>query len=164
MIIGHDNLVKLFPDFKDDIQENGIDLRINELYTIRDGNHYIGCVDDTKYLPKLMMIESENGKYELLSGTYYQATTKGTMSIPDGYCQLYFLRSTLARCGLILTDAVGDNGFTGTLRVGLYNAAPHKVYIGEDERIIQAVTIKNDGTAKEYDGDYQDDKLYYCDK
>ena len=160
MIIGHGNLKKIYPEYGDDVKENGVDLRIGGLSKINTSSHYIGCVDDIKYLPKLVKIEPDNGKYKLLEHTYYQATIKDPVTIPDGACQFYFLRSTLCRCGLILTDAVGDNGYHGTLRVGIYNSAPHPVHIGENERIIQAVTIWNDGTAKNYEGDYQDDKIY----
>ena len=45
--------------------------------------------------------------------------------------------------------------------MGLYNASPLPIYVGENERLIQAVTLKNDGTATKYDGDYQNDKIYY---
>ena len=55
---------------------------------------------------------------------------------------------------------MGDNGFDGTLRLGIYNGSNLKVTAGLNEAIIQAVTIKNDGTAKTYDGSYQGDKIY----
>ena len=34
-VVGHDNLVELFPDFKEDIQENGMDLRLGKLEAIQ---------------------------------------------------------------------------------------------------------------------------------
>ena len=84
------------------------------------------------------------------------------IKIPDGYCQFYFIRSTFARCGLILTDAVGDNGYEGTLRIGIYNANNIPISAGLNEAIIQAVTITNDG-ATVYNGDYQGDQIYESD-
>jgi deoxycytidine triphosphate deaminase len=60
----------------------------------------------------------------------------------------------------MINDAVGDNGFEGTLRIGVYNANNLTITAGTNEAIIQAVTIKNDDTAKVYDGDYKGDKIY----
>ena len=34
------------------------------------------------------------------------------------------------------------------------------INIGFNERIIQAVTMQNDGTATSYNGSYQNDKIY----
>ena len=61
----------------------------------------------------------------------------------------------------MINDAVGDNGFEGTLRIGVYNANNLTITCGLNEAIIQAVTIKNDGTATEYDGHYQRNKIYH---
>ena len=166
MIVGHGNLLKLFPDFKEDIQENGIDLRIGELYTIHPLRHgvfkcKIGCINDKKYIPTYYPVKREDkDHYVLEPRTFYFGKIDRPIHIPKGYIQQYYLRSSFSRCGLILTDAIGDSGFKGTLMFGLYNSGYSKVHMGFNERIIQAVTIKTDGTALEYDGDYQNDKIY----
>ena len=163
MIIGHDKLKELFPEFEDDIKENGIDLRIGSIeHTTNKGNKLIGCVDGEKHLPKTYTVEPDSvtGVYKFYPHNFYTIVVDRPISIPDGYCQFYFIRSTFARCGLILTDAVGDNGFDGTLRLGIYNGSNLIVSCGVNEAIVQAVTIKNDGTAKEYDGEYQGDTIY----
>jgi deoxycytidine triphosphate deaminase len=160
MIIGHDKLLELFPNFKEDIKENGIDLSIGQLETISNAPQDIGSVDDKKYLPHLEKVPINHGQYRLKMKKHYIVTIDRPIHIPEGYCQLYFLRSTLIRCGLILGSAVGDNDFNGTLRFGLYNSGMQSVFLGENERIIQAVTIKTDGTETSYNGDYQNDKIY----
>ena len=163
MIIGHDKLMELFPEFKEDIKENGIDLRIGKVeHTTNKYNDLIGCVDGEKHLPRTYEIkpDSKSGNYRFYPNNYYSIIVDRPISIPDGYCQFYFIRSTFARCGLVLTDAVGDNGFNGTLRVGIYNANNIPITAGPHEAIIQAVTIKNDDTATTYNGDYKEDKIY----
>ena len=161
MIVGHENLLKLFPSFEKDIKENGIDLRIGAVeHTKNRTKPPIGCINGEKHLPKTYPVKDNDGVYKFYPHNYYIIVVDKPMKIPDGYCQFYFIRSTFARCGLILSDAVGDNGFDGTLRLGIYNANNLPVYAGKNEAIIQAVTIKNDGTATEYDGDYQGDKAY----
>lgn len=166
MIVGKNNLIKLFPDFKEDIAENGIDLRVGKIYKLSD---FLikGSVNNKKMLPDMEEIKLNNDLprelldvYILNNKDYYIVEIDRPIHIPDGYCQIYKIRSTFARCGLQLISAVGDNDFNGTLRLGLKNLTNSDIYIGKNERIIQALTIKNDGTASSYDGDYQNDKIY----
>ena len=161
MIVGHDKLLELFPDFKDCIKENGIDLSIGKVeHTTNRNNKLIGCIDGEKHLPITYEVAPTDGVYKFYPHNYYTIVVDRPIHIPDGYCQFYFIRSTFARCGLILTDAVGDDGFEGTLRIGIYNANNLTITCGTNEAIIQAVTIKNDGTATTYNGDYKEDKIY----
>ena len=160
MIVGHDKLLELFPDFKDCIKENGIDLSIGKVeHTTNRNNKLIGCIDGEKHLPITYEVAPTDGVYKFYPHNYYTIVIDRPIKIPDGYCQFYFIRSTFARCGLVINDAVGDNGFEGTLRIGVYNANNLPITAGLNEAIIQAVTIKNDG-ATLYDGDYQGDKIY----
>ena len=163
MIIGNENLKELFPSFEEDVKENGIDLRIGKVeHTTNKYNELVGCVDGEKHLPRTYEIkpDSKSGCYKFYPNNYYTIVIDRPISIPDGYCQFYFIRSTFARCGLMINDAVGDNGFEGTLRIGVYNANNIPVTAGPNEAIIQAVTIKNDDTATTYNGTYQGDKIY----
>ena len=161
MIIGNKSLKDLFPNFEEDIKENGIDLRIGKVeHTTNRNNKLIGCIDGEKHLPVTYEVAPSDGVYKFYPHNYYTIVIDRPIHIPNGYCQFYFIRSTFARCGLVINDAVGDNGFTGTLRIGVYNANNLTITCGQNEAIIQAVTIKNDGTATEYDGNYQGDKAY----
>ena len=161
MIVGHDKLLELFPDFRDCIKENGIDLRIGKVeHTTNKGNKLIGCINGEKHLPTTYEVKPTGNVYKFYPHNYYTIVIDRPIHIPDGYCQFYFIRSTFARCGLVINDAVGDNGFEGTLRIGVYNANNITITAGLNEAIIQAVTIKNDGTATEYDGSYKFNKIY----
>ena len=163
MIVGRENLIKMFPNFKDDVAENGIDLRVGNLYEIDESQGFIiGCVDDEKCLPKLNKIECVGlDTYILEPQKYYFVEVDRDIHIPDGYTQTYAIRSTFARCGLLLICAIGDNDFNGRLMMGLYNTNRElSIHIGKNERIIQAVTYQNDGTASNYEGSYQNNKIY----
>ena len=164
MILGNESLKSLFPSFEEDVKENGIDLRIGKVeHTTNRNNKLIGCVDGEKHLPVTYEVAPTDDVYKFYPHNYYTIVVDRPIKIPDGYCQFYFMRSTFARCGLILTDAVGDNGFEGTLRIGIYNANNLTITAGLNEAIIQAVTIKNDGTATTYNGAYKDDHIYQKD-
>ena len=156
-------MTRLVEFHKEDIKENGIDMRIGKVeHTTNKYNELVGCVDGEKHLPRTYEIkpDSKSGCYKFYPNNYYTIVIDRPIIIPDGYCQFYFIRSTFARCGLMINDAVGDNGFEGTLRIGVYNANNIPVTAGPNEAIIQAVTIKNDDTATTYNGTYQGDKIY----
>lgn len=157
MIVGHDNLLELFPDFKDCIKENGIDLKVGRVRMIHSSED-TGCVNDIKMLPHYEEVDVDvtDGYYRLKPKTYYNVIIDRDIEIPNGYTQLYYIRSTFTRCGLQLLSSVGDNGFKGRLMMGLYNVSDNDILVGSNERIIQAVTFENDGTASLYDGTYQE--------
>ena len=164
-IIGQGNLKKLFPDFKDDVAENGIDLRVGKLYIInkKESNKQgkVGCINDEKLPPDYAEIKKEGKDYYTLEPkNFYFIRIDRPIHIPKGYIQQYYLRSTFSRCGIILTDAIGDSDFQGTLMLGVYNSGPVQVHMGFNERVIQAVTLKTDGTETSYNGAYQNDEIY----
>lgn len=161
MIIGNESLKELFPEFEDCIKENGLDLKIGKVeHTTNRNNKLIGCIDGEKHLPVTYEVAPSDGVYKFYPHNFYTIVVDRPIHIPEGYCQFYFIRSTFARCGLMINDAVGDNGFEGTLRIGVYNANNLPITAGKNEAIIQAVTIRNDDTAKTYNGTYQGDKPY----
>lgn len=157
MIIGGKNLKQLFPEFEDDVKENGIDLRIGKIRKIHSDEE-TGCANDEKILPEYeeVLPSDMDNCYRLKPNTYYNVVIDRPIYIPDGYVQLYYLRSTFMRCGLLLISSVGDNGFNGHLMMGLYNTSKNDIIVGANERIIQAITIKNDGSAFLYNGTYQE--------
>lgn len=165
-VVGRDNLIRLFPNFKDDVAENGIDLRVGNVQVIDVNTEISGCIDDIKYKPNYIDIPTtylsdyDSYCYKLLPNTFYFITVDRDIHIPDGYTQIYLIRSTFARCGLQLVSSVGDNDFNGTLMMSIVNNSTLPVYVGCNERLIQAVTFKNDGTASKYDGVYQNNKFY----
>ena len=162
MIIGEKTLKEKFPEHREDIKGNGIDLRIGEVYIInRKKTGKCGSVNGEKQPPEYAKINTNgNGEYVFRPKNFYFIRADRPIHIPHGYTQNYYIRSTFSRCGLILTDAVGDDGFQGTLMFGIYNSGPVEVHAGSNERIVQAITTKNDGTSTEYDGSYQHDKIY----
>ena len=158
MILGKEKLIDLFPNFSEDVQQNGIDLRVGRIRKIVSSED-TGCVNDTKMFPHYEVVDVyvTDGYYRWEPKTYYNVIIDRDIEIPNGYVQLYYIRSTFTRCGLQLLSSVGDNGFKGRLMMGLYNVSDNDILMGSNERIIQAVTYENDGTASLYDGTYQED-------
>lgn len=77
------------------------------------------------------------------SGRFAKVSTGVRVSIPEGYVGLLAARSGLCWRGLLMANGVGiiDSGFTGEIKVPLYNArnTPSSVLAGE--RIAQLVVV-----------------------
>lgn len=160
-VVGEGNLKELFPNFKDDVEANGFDMRVGKVYQISEDSGHIGCVNGDKLKPDYVEVPVlKTGEYKLNPHEFYFIEIDRPICIPDGYIQNYYMRSTFARCGLILTDGIADNGFNGVIRVGVYVASPVPIYMGRNEKIIQAETLTTDDTVGKYDGSYQNDKFY----
>ncbi len=149
-MLGEEELVKLFPDFKDLVQPSGIDLRLEDVFIQKSAG---SLIDNEKNLPELERLEPPI--YTLKAKTAYSVTITPKVKIPKGYAMLYLPRSTLNRSFISVHTAVGDPGFYGTLQFLLYNYGEFDYKIKQGERIAQAVVFQVTGSG-EYDGSYQE--------
>ncbi len=151
-MLGQDELLKLFPQYKDTIQPSGIDLKLDKIYK-QVGNGSL--IDNQKNLPEIEEIELVDDVYTLQPKTAYSVTIEGKIEIPVGYTMLYLPRSTLLRSFISVHTAVGDPGFYGTLQFMIVNNGEYEYKIKKGERIAQAVVFPVKGSG-EYDGSYQE--------
>ncbi len=150
-MIGEEELIKLFPDFKELIQPSGIDLRVDEIF-IQKGP--ASLIDDEKTLPELEKLKPP--LYILKPKTSYLVTIDRKIKIHKGYSMLYLPRSTILRSFVSIHTALGDPGFYGTLQFLLYNYGEYDYTLKQGERIAQAVVFPVTGSG-EYDGSYQEE-------
>ena len=149
-MLGEDELIKIFPDFKDLVQPSGIDLELDKLFQQVSGG---SLIDNEKNLPEL---EEMNGPvYTLKPHTAYLASIKRKIKIPKGYTMLYLPRSTLLRSFISVQTAVGDPGFYGTLMFLVYNHGEFDYKLKSGDRIAQGVVFPVEGSG-EYNGSYQE--------
>ncbi|MCI5867859.1 MAG: deoxyuridine 5'-triphosphate nucleotidohydrolase [Methanosphaera sp.] len=152
-MLGEEELIKLFPEFKDTIQPSGIDLRVDKVFKqTSEGS----LIDDVKNLPEIEELQcDEDDVYTLKSKCAYSVTIEGKIQIPVGYTMLYLPRSTLLRSFISVHTAVGDPGFYGTLQFMVVNNGEYDYKLKKGERIAQAVVFKVDGSGQ-YSGSYQE--------
>lgn len=150
MMLGEEELVKLFPDFADLVQPSGIDLALDKIYTQESEG---SLIDNQKKLPDIK--EMEGPIYTLKPHTAYLASIDRKIKIPKGYTMLYLPRSTLLRSFISVQTAVGDPGFYGTLMFMIYNHGDFDYKIKKGDRIAQAVVFPVVGSG-EYNGSYQE--------
>ena len=141
-MLGENELVKLFPDFKDLVQPSGIDLALDKIY-IQESEGSL--IDNEKNLSEIK--ELEGPVYTLKPHTAYLASIDRKIKIPKGYSMLYLPRSTLLRSFVSVQTAVGDPGFFGTLMFMIYNH-------GDYEYKIKKAALRPLCLARQYSGLY----------
>ena len=149
-MLGEEELVKLFPDFKDLVQPSGIDLELDKIHIQKTPG---SLIDNEKTLPEIEELPGDI--YTLKPHTAYLASIKRKIKIPKGYTMLYLPRSTLLRSFVSVQTAVGDPGFYGTLMFMIYNHGEYDYKIKSGDRIAQAVVYSVEGSG-EYNGSYQE--------
>ncbi|WP_295600428.1 deoxyuridine 5'-triphosphate nucleotidohydrolase [uncultured Methanobrevibacter sp.] len=149
-MLGEEELIKLFPDFKDLVQPSGIDLELDKIYIQKSPG---SLIDNEKTLPEIEELPGDI--YTLKPHTAYLASIRRKIKIPKGYTMLYLPRSTLLRSFISVQTAVGDPGFYGTLMFMIYNHGEYEYKIKSGDRIAQAVVYPVKGSG-EYNGSYQE--------
>ena len=84
------------------------------------------------------------GEYAAIGSKQFAVVTTGVrVSIPEGHFGLLAARSSLFGRGLLMANGVGiiDSGFTGEIKVPLYNAGNTPTNVLAGERIAQLVVI-----------------------
>ena len=151
-MLGEDELIKLFPEFKENIQPSGIDLALDEILIQKSEG---SLIDNEKNLPKVEPLKGPI--YTLKPHTSYLATIDKKIKIPKDYTMLYLPRSTLLRSFISIQTAVGDPGFYGTLTFLIINHGEYEFKIKKGDRIAQAVVFPSKGSG-EYNGTYQEEE------
>lgn len=92
------------------------------------------------------------------SGRFAKVSTGVRVSIPEGCVGLLAARSSLCARGLLMANGVGiiDAGFTGEIKVPLYNAGNTPSNVLEGERIAQLVIVPCELPAFRRVGELQD--------
>jgi len=89
--------------------------------------------------------------------SYELIATLERFELPLDIVGFIYLRSSLAREGLIGSFAVIDPGFKGNLTLAVFNASKSTIQVKQGERIVQVVFHELTGRAsKGYAGKYQD--------
>ena len=151
-MLGEEELINLFPDFKELIQPSGIDLRVDEVFIQKSP---ASLINEEKTLPELEKLKPP--LYTLKPKMGYSVTIDRKIKIPKGHSMIYLPRSTLLRSFVSIHTALGDPGFYGTLQFLLYNYGEYDYTLKQGERIAQAVVFPVTGSG-EYNGSYQEEE------
>lgn len=146
----------------DQIQPNGVDLTISEMYRTSGQAHFFEEdyeKPDRLMIPPTRSIHEDGVRvYDMPSGQYPIVYAE-KVEIPKGYIGRVYPRSRLMRCGLHLTSALWDQGYEG-IGEGLLQvpSSIDRVTIPTDMPIAQMSFISANEAPK-YDGSHQKERL-----
>jgi len=124
--------------------------------SMRDGSLVIApfdasCLSGAGY--DLRLVEGVT----ILPGQYRLVATLEKVELDEDLVGTLYLRSTLARAGVIGSLALVDPGFRGQLTVSLFNAGQKSFSMKGNDRFLQIVFHRlGVKTARPYQGKYQD--------
>jgi len=144
--------VSKFVEVKDrkQIQPNGVDLTVDEIYAFRG----IGLLSEDKTLPLYEKLEpNEEGFFVLEPGAYLVRYSE-VVKIPSNAIGLVFPRSSLQRMGATIHTSVWDSGYEGRGIGLLVVFNPKGIKIRRGARICQIIYLEARASGK-YSGGYQ---------
>jgi len=144
------------PDMQ--IQPNGIDLTLDQLFSI-NGMGTIDFSNKNRQLPKKHPLPYNNAGTIVLKPGVYGITFREIVHLPNNIMALGRPRSSLIRMGASLITAVWDAGYSGRSEALLNVYNPEGICIHADARLLQLVFILLTGQTSGYDGIYQGENI-----
>lgn len=144
-------------DLENQLQPNGIDIRIKSVTKIQCNMHdpLKLWADGRKHVPISGVCEgtllSGNTSFVLRKGYAYSAECYEVVKVPNGMAALVYGRSTLHRNGIFCRASLYDSGFHD--RIGLMMFPFQDLWVEIGTRIAQIVFMKA-RTAYQYAGQY----------
>ncbi|NYT06672.1 MAG: dCTP deaminase [Methanomicrobiales archaeon] len=84
------------------------------------------------------------------------AHSRERVELPADLAATLRTRSSFGRKGILVTAGFVDPGFRGQLTLGLVNMGPEPLEVRKDDRVVQMIIHQVAGTARSYEGKYQD--------
>ncbi|MFQ6076707.1 MAG: dCTP deaminase [Candidatus Bathyarchaeia archaeon] len=142
------------PIHEDTIRENGVDLRLgNSIARLKSAK---ALFDVHKKLDIEKFYQRETGESFIINPLErVLVCTQEYVELPTDLMGFMELRSTFARCGLILPPTILDGGFRGNVTMEIMGSSfPVRLYAGD--RFAHAVFVKlSSPIGKPYSGRYQ---------
>lgn len=135
------------------LQPNGIDLRVREVFHINSLLPFELCVEETKHCPRTKLAHDSQLFFHLRKGNAYGIETYEYITMPKDVAALIYGRSSLNRNGLLARASLYDSGFQNYAGFTLYAFNDAKIQL--KSRVAQMVFMTAD-SAQLYKGQYQD--------
>lgn len=153
LVAGERPLIRGAIDLARQIQPNGIDLTLDQVWRLTGGGQ-LGVDDADRRLPdREAIVPGDDGDYELAAGLYVASVTE-VVELPDDVMALGRSRSSLLRCGVALNTAVWDAGYAGRSEVLMVVYNPFGFRVRQAARFLQLVFFRLSGPTEPYRGAY----------
>lgn len=150
-------LVSEYLDLDTQVQPNGIDLTLKEVFRL-EGEGVIARDNADRRLTSLVVLPFERGRLHLPPGSYL-ITYNEVVSLPRDIMALGRARSSLLRCGAAIHTAVWDAGYSGRSQSLLVIYHPEGITLEADARLMQLVFFRLSDVTDGYNGVYQNENI-----
>ena len=150
--------MKQYIDLDVQVQQVGIDLTLNYAVmpvaraTVDFDNKYREIASHKKIGLSSSIYENLR-VFPLYAKNSYILYTNEIVKMDRKHFAIAYPRSTLTRSGVVLSSAVVDPGYVGTLHFSIYT--PVDLYLAKNARIAQLIIYELDDDAPEYEGVYK---------
>ena len=156
LIDGSPSLLAEYLDLENQLQPNGIDLTLREVFTI-EGEGVIPVDNADRRLSALSALPYDAaGRIHLPEGLYL-LTYNEVVSLPQDVMALGRTRSSLLRCGAAIHTAVWDAGYSGRSQSLLVVYNPKGITLEKNARLMQLVFYRLANATAGYNGIYQNE-------
>jgi len=133
----------------------GYDLTLQSINKVKGGKVLSDRTEVDSYLS--MQTSNVNGKevFQLVPGTYSLTFEQG-VKLPTNFAAFIRHRSSVLRCGAIITSGVYDSGFEVD-QMGAMLIANEHINLEKGARVAQIIIFEN-VEAEAYDGQFQKEK------
>ncbi len=158
LINGDPPLLEHFLSLESQLQPNGFDLTLREIFRL-ESKGQIGTSDEDRVLSDTVPIGCGHGWGEMELGPYL-VTFNETVNMPLDLMALGRPRSSLLRSGAAIHTAVWDAGYRGRSQALLVVYNPAGFRLQRDSRLMQLVFFRLETPASEgYRGRYQGENV-----
>ena len=139
-------------DTEDQIQPNGVDLRINKLFEV-SGKVAIPREGKAQSDLTAREVDAKGGYWSVTPGGLYYVDFLEQISVPPEWCATLITRSSLVRAGVDVVSGLWDTGFAGTLGCTLRVWSAVEIEWGA--KLCQVMLHKSQFKGDVYAGRYQ---------
>jgi dCTP deaminase len=151
-------LLVITPFKKDNIRENGLDLRLADEIGFHNpdlGKEFILDPSNSSHLKKEYIMKKNIKNLIVPSKEMVLLSTIEKISLPNNLMSFVELRSTWARHGLSMPPTIIDAGFSGTVTLEVINNTPHAILLHPGVRFAHFIFAKTlNNVVDAYKGNY----------
>ena len=145
-------------NLEEQVQPNGIDLTLREVALLQSSGK-IAVKDSQRVVSNLAPLVFDGlGFIELIPGAYI-ITYNEIIHLPKNIMALARPRSSLLRCGVTISTAVWDAGYSGRSQSLMIVYNPQGFRLQRNARIVQLIFFQLTKETEGYQGAYQGENL-----
>ena len=151
-------LVESYIDLEEQVQPNGFDLTLREI-ALPQTSGQIAASDSQRLVPGLAPLVFDDLDFIDLMPAAYTITYNEIVHLPNDVMALARPRSSLLRCGVSVSTAVWDAGYSGRSQSLMVVHNPQGFRLQKNARIVQLVFFQLTGETEGYHGAYQGENI-----